>query len=314
MTQQVTPVPEGAETATVRPTYPLDRIGPGAASLALLTAVLWGGNQVAIKVGLEGMPPLAMAAVRFTLGWCVVALAARITGCSVRLNRREIKPLMGLCALFVVQIATLNIGTAHTSASRSTVLITTYPFFTALFAHLLIPGDRVSARQLGGMALAFGGIVALFADTFIAPTGAGLHGDIIVLGSASLLGLRQVVIKRLTAGLHPYKVLFWQALLSLPVFAVASVLIEGSAGYAWSRGSILGVLYQGVVIAGGCFIIIVSLLSRHSAGKLAVFAFVTPAVGVLLSAWITGDPLTAGLLLGTALVGTGVTIGTWRRG
>ena len=61
------------------PTYSLEKIGPGAASLALLTAVLWGGNQVAIKVGLEGMPPLAMAAARFGIGWLVVAAAAVLT-------------------------------------------------------------------------------------------------------------------------------------------------------------------------------------------------------------------------------------------
>ena len=39
-----------------------DRIGAGAASLALLASLLWGGNQVFIKIGLVGMPPLAMAA------------------------------------------------------------------------------------------------------------------------------------------------------------------------------------------------------------------------------------------------------------
>ena len=40
-----------------------------------------------------------------------------------------------------------------------------------------------------------------------------------VAASGLLLGLRQVVIKRLVQGLNPYQVLFWQAMLSLPLFA-----------------------------------------------------------------------------------------------
>lgn len=288
--------------------YHLDHIGPSAAGLALLTAVLWGGNQVAIKVGLEGLPPLAMAVARFAIGWLIVAVAAAISGCRVRLIPGEFGGLAILCLVFVVQIATLNIGTQHTTASRSIVLISAYPFFTALFAHLLIPGDRLSTRQIAGLVLAFGGIVALFADSLAWTATGYLLGDAIVLLSGCLLGLRQVVIKRLVADAHPYKVLYWQALLSLPVFALASLVFEGTDGYAWSLRAAAGVLYQGVVVAGACFIILVHLLSRHSAGRLGAFGFVTPPVGVLLSLWITGDQITTGLLASMALVAAGVTV------
>ena len=41
-----------------------DAIGVRAGALALLMAVLWGGNTVAIKAGLVGLPPAAMAALR----------------------------------------------------------------------------------------------------------------------------------------------------------------------------------------------------------------------------------------------------------
>ena len=271
--------------------------------------MLWGGNQVAIKVGLGGMPPLAMAAARFAIGWLVVAAAAALTRERVRLDAGEWRPLAGLCVLFVVQIATLNVGTSHTSASRSIVLISAYPFFTATFAHLLIPGDRLTRRQVAGMALSFAGIVCMFAESFAWTMTDYLVGDAVVLLSAALLGLRQVVLKHLVADAHPYKVLFWQALMSLPVFVAASWVVEGGVDtYVWSWRVAAGVLYQGVVVAGVCFIILVSLLSRHSAGKLGAFGFVTPVVGVALSLWITGDQLTMGLVGSMALVGAGIAV------
>ena len=272
--------------------------------------MLWGGNQVAIKVGLEGMPPLAAA--RFSIGWVVVATAAAITRQPIGLEAGQWRPLAGLCLLFVVQIATLNIGTLHTSASRSIVLISAYPFFTAVSAHVLIPGDRLTRRQVLGMVLSFTGILFMFAESFVWTATQHLLGDAVVLLSAALLGLRQVVIKRLVADAHPYKVLYWQALMSLPVFVGLSLIVEGTAGYEWSWRAAAGVLYQGVVVAGACFIILVFLLSRHSAGRLSVFGFLTPVVGVALSMWITGDEPTVGLVGSMALVGFGILI-TQRR-
>lgn len=263
---------------------------------------------MAIKVGLEGMPPLALAAARFGIGWVVVAMAAAVTRQPIALAAGEWKPLAGLCLLFVVQIATLNIGTLHTSASRSIVLISAYPFFTAICAHLLIPGDRLTRRQVAGMALSFTGIMCMFAESFAWTATQYLIGDAFVLLSAALLGLRQVVLKRLVAEAHPYKVLYWQALMSLPVFVGFSLLVEGTAGYEWSWRAAAGVLYQGVVVAGACFIILVFLLSRHSAGRLGVFGFLTPVVGVALSMWITGDEPTVGLLGSMALVGFGILV------
>lgn len=271
--------------------------------------MLWGGNQVAIKVGLEAMPPLAMAAARFGLGWAVVALAAALARQRVALDPGQWRPLAGLGVLFVVQIATLNIGTMHTSASRSIVLISAYPFFTATFAHLLIPGDQLSRRQIVGMVLSFSGIVAMFAESFAWTMTDYLLGDAVVLLSGALLGLRQVVLKRLVADAHPYKVLFWQALMSLPVFVIASWALEpGPDTWLWSWRAAAGVLYQGVVVAGACFIILVSLLSRHSAGRLGAFGFVTPVVGVALSLWITGDVITVGLVGSMTLVASGIVV------
>ena len=49
-------------------------VGLKAGALALLASILWGGNQVFIKVGLDGIPPLAMAGLRFVLGVLALAL------------------------------------------------------------------------------------------------------------------------------------------------------------------------------------------------------------------------------------------------
>jgi len=265
-----------------------ERIGLKAGSLALLAVVLWGGNSVSIKIGLAGMPPVAMAGARFLLGALTVAVGALLSGIPLRVPTTRWTGLAGLGLLFCVQIALLNVGTHLTNASRSTVLICTYPFFTAFFAHFMVSGDRLSASKVTGLLLSFAGVVLVFAESL----GTGyLLGDALVLISGMLLGLRQVVIKRLVSGLHPFQVVFWQAALSLPVFAGASALFERHTVWEPSPSVIGAVLFQGVVIAGFCFILMASLLKRHRASTLGAFGFVTPIFGGLLSVRLRGEEL-----------------------
>ena len=284
-----------------------ERLNTRATLINLLTAILWGGNSVSIKLGLEGIPPLFLAGSRFLLGGLVVYIWARLLKLELRLDPNERRRILGLVLIFLTQIYLLNAGTAHTLASRSTIFISAYPFFTALFAHLFIPGDRISIRKVTGMGLAFLGVVLVFAESLALNELQYLLGDVMVLASASLLGARQVYLKRLTQNMHPGKVLIWQAAPSLPIFFLLSALFETQTIQLDTR--VVGaVFYQGFVVAGFCFILLTSLLQRHSASQLSVFGFITPIIGVVISNLLLGDPISPGILLSLGLVGIGITI------
>ena len=283
-----------------------DRLGLQAASIALLAALLWGGNAVFIKMGLQGVPPMASAVIRFVLGTAVVLSVVLVTGISLRLRRDQWPGMALLTLIFFSQISLLHIGTDYTTASRSTVMICAHPIFVAVGAHFFVPGDRLNGGRLLGLVLAFAGIVLVFGDALTLQ--ASLYGDALVLASAVLLGMRQVVLKRLVQDLGPYPVLFWQAVPTLPVFALLSLWFERDATYVWSGPVIGALLYQGLVVAGLCFIIWVSLMRRHSASRLGAFSFATPICGVLLSAWLLDEELTGMLLVSVALVAVGITV------
>jgi drug/metabolite transporter (DMT)-like permease len=285
-----------------------DSIGVRAGALALLMAVLWGGNTVAIKAGLVGLPPAAMAALRFIIGALTVWVGALFVGIPVRVPRAVWQGLAGLGVLFTVQIWLLNAGTQYTTAGRSGVLINVYPFFLTLFSHFFIPGDPLTVAKSIGLVFSFSGVFLLFAESVSLADTDYVLGDLMVATSGMLLGLRQVVIKRLVQGLHPFQVLFWQAVLSLPIFAVWSLLFERDAHYEMSAAVVGGVLYQGLVVAGLCFILLVFLIRHHSASRLGVFSFATPIVGVLLSAWLLGEEISPVLWMSVVLVALGIIV------
>ena len=281
-------------------------------ALALLLAFLWGGNSLAIKVGLQDFPPMALAFLRFVIGLIVIGGWALFRRIPLRLRRGELPRLLLLTTIFILQIICLNTGTLYTSASRSTIFINVYPFFTALFAHVWIPGERLSFTKTLGIIVAFSGVFVTVAPE-LGQGETSVIGDIIVLVSGCFLGLRVVVTKLLIQSIHPYRLLAWLLTLSLPFYVVASLVLERGEPMQLTLSAALALLYQGGVIAGFCFLAWTAILERYSASKLVVLFFATPLSGVLFSHLILGDELTISLLGGAALVAAGIYLVNMRR-
>ena len=287
---------------------------PAIVALVTLLALLWGGNSVFIKVGLRAMPPLALTTVRLALGLAVIGGWALVRRIPLRLQPGELLPHAALAGLFLVQVLALHAGTHFTLAAHSTVMMSTYPLFTSLFAHLLIAGDRLTPRTVVGLALGFAGVLATFAPELIAggvPTSAA--GSAVVLGSAAMLGLRTAVSKRMLHTVGAEKLLFWMLLLSLPAAAALSLLAGDTAHLRFDIGGLLAIGYVGVVIAGFCFLAWTAILARYRASRLTVMFFATPLSGTFLSWWITGDRLGPGLLLGALLVAAAIFVNASER-
>lgn len=278
-----------------------------AVGLALLIYLLWGGNNLAIKVAVESIPPLAAAGIRFTLAMLFLAGWARAKRVSLRLGPGELRSLAILSALFLVQIATLNIGQKLTSAVRGTVFLAAHPLFIALFASLFIPGDRLGKLKLSGLLLAFAGILVTFAEGFRAEPGR-LLGDLVIIVSAILLGGRLVYLKLLVQRIPVPRTLFWQATLAVPIFYLLSAILERGLWGPVGASHILAMGYQGLVIAGFGFAANAWLLEHFRASDVAAYVFTTPLWGVLLCWLILGDPLTIHVVAGVALVALGIAV------
>ena len=276
------------------------------ALLALLLSLFWGANPVAIKLGLEDAPPLRLAWMRFVLGGAVITLWAWLTGrfAGLRLERAELSPLLAVTALFVAQIGSMNIGTALTSAAHAAIILNLYAVHTVLLSHFVIPGDRLTARRLLGVIVAYGGIVVLFVRQ-TGPATSSLLGDGIMFVSGFVLAERTVYLARVVHRLEPVKLLLAQATLGSAVFIAASALTE-SAPTAWTTRLALSLVYQGVLIAGFNFIANLWLLGRYRPSNLAAFFLTQPIFGVAIAALIAGDRLTADLLIACLAVAVGI--------
>ena len=279
-----------------------------AAIAAIILSILWGGNTPAIKIALEGVPPLALAGVRFIMGAVTVLVWVLWSRIPLKPNRQERQLLFFLLLLFVLQIYTLHAGTDFTLAAHAGVFVLTAPLFVTLLAHFFLPGDRLNPYKIAGLSLSFAGIVVIFAEGFLVSATDYLIGDAIVILSGFLLGARQVFTKTLTQSIHPARLLFWQATLSVPVFFILSLIFEDLDSIYLDTRIVLSIVYQGVIVAGLCFIFWTLLLHRYNASRLSVFGFVSPIAGVILSHFLLGEPITNALIIGGLLVAAGIAV------
>lgn len=274
--------------------------------IVLLLAALWGGNVVAIKIGLRGIPPLAAAGIRFAVALPLIALWARLRRIPLKPRAGEIIPILVVGLIFTVQIALLNWGTRLTLAGRAAVILHTYPVFVAFLAHFMIPGDRLTWYKLVGMIVAFAGIVAVFWEKLAIGTGGTVSGDLLCLGSGFLLGLLNVLIKRTVQTIDEARLLVWEMIIAVPLFFTLHALFDGGSALVFSPDVITALFYQVVIVGVFCFLTWFSILKRHSPSRLTVLFFTAPLWGLLASYLLLGEGISIGLAVGAGMVALGI--------
>ncbi len=276
-------------------------------ALVLLIVTLVGSGSLAVKIGLQGFPPLKMALFRSTLGLVFVGGLGLYFGMSMRLRFEELPRLLLIAALYILHTITINIGTQLTTASRSTIFFTLYPLFVVVFGHFWLPGDRLSVRNTLGVLTAFGGVFVTLSPNLQGET-AYLIGDLIVTLSACFLALRITLTKLFVQDIYPYRLLVWMLGLSALCFLCLSYIFERGQPIEWTLTSGTALIYQGWIHTGFCFLVLTSVLRKYKASKLVVFSFLMPVSGVSLSYLLLGDELTLSVLVGTGLVAAGIYI------
>jgi drug/metabolite transporter (DMT)-like permease len=277
-------------------------------ALAILVSILWGGNLVSIRIGVDSVPPLWSAFWRMAVGVVIVTAWALHRGVRIRPAKGEVWPLFGLGVLFTAQIGLLNSGTAMTSPAFGVVILNCYAVFANITGHFFPGMERpINGVRALGLALALSGMAVLTFGQGVSKLAPNpVMGNVLLILSAMLLGVRQIYTRWLVQHIEPTRTVVWQMACSVPLFLAIAAVSQPPVYGRVTRQAVAAISYQGVVIAGICFIVWAELLKRHAAGTLSMFAFLVPITGIVLSSFFFGEPLRLTLLAGGILVLAGV--------
>jgi drug/metabolite transporter (DMT)-like permease len=269
----------------------------------LIVYVVWGSTYLAQKVGLEGLPPLTMNAIRF-----LVAGALLYAYCRSRRMPNPDRPQWRAGAIQGLLLPAAGTGGAAWAEQWLSSGVTA--LFLASIPLWIVLGRRVVDHEKITWPVALGLFAGFAGVTLLArPSGGGDAIAIAVaLGGALCWGLGTVYAGHAP---RPASALMASAIEMLCAGVVLAVL-SGVTG-EWSRidvttRSALAVVYLivfGSLIAYTAY----TWLLDHVAPRIAgTYAFVNPVVAVVLGWWLLSEPLTVRTLLATGVIAVGVAL------
>ncbi len=277
---------------------------PRGALFMLLSAFGFSVMTLSVKLLGERIPTLQVVFVRGVFTVAVTWVLLSREGVSPWGNRRGALVLRGLFG--VVALACFYAATMRLPLAEVTVLHYTNPIFTALFAAFLLR-ERVGARLLVGLLAGFAGVAALAGPAFLGREGAIRAENLpwvgVALLSAVLAALAYITVRDLRRTEHPLVVVFWFALVMIPVSVAPSVV-------AWvpPTPKEWGILLLVAVSAQFGQIYLTHGLSVLPAARAMAIGYVQVAFAVLWGTVVFGDAPGAASVVGIALIVVGAVL------
>ena len=254
--------------------------------LALAIVLVWGTNFVVIRLGLNALPPLFYATLRFV--FVLIPAILFLPRPKVRLSNLA---FYGLC-IGVVQFGLLFIAMeGQISPALASLVIQTQVFFT-IGLSIWRTGEKIRPHQVGALALAVAGMGVIAANTGQGITIAGVA--LVLLAALGWAMGNQASREAGQVNMLAYVV--WAAPFAVPPLFLLSLAMEGPAAIAdgirhaglatW--GAVLWQSVGNTLFGYTCW---AWLLSRYPAATVAPMSLLVPVFGFASSAIILHESL-----------------------
>jgi drug/metabolite transporter (DMT)-like permease len=266
--------------------------------------IVWGSSFLAIRVGLETIPPFLLAAIRFTTAGALLYLWTRWHGVPTP-SRREWRSatLLGTI-LFLASYGLLFWAEQRVASGMAAVLFATMQLWVMAFEAFVFKVRSFTGGAIAGAFTGLAGVVVLTwhgsAQNLSDPLSSAL-----VLLSAVLWAFGSLCTSRLRLPESKSMSAAIQMLVGgLLLFVPAAISGEFSS-VAWSQIGMRSLVSLGYLIFMAsllAFTAYVWLMQHESMSKIATYGYVNPVIAVFVGYFLGGEPLTKQTLAGTALV------------
>ena len=268
-----------------------------------ILALCWGSSFVAIEIGLEHVPPLLFAGLRYALAGAIIFGYAAVVTDRVRPADRGEWLAVLVAGGFVIALyhGLLYIGELYVPGAIAATVVSTAPILTVAFAGVLLPEERLGPLGIVGFVLGLIGVLFV-----VQPSPTALDGDVIVgaafvFASAVAFALGGVLVRPIESNLPLEALQAWAMLIGAGVLLGGAVLRgESVAAIELTTTAVLSYVYLTFVSGVFAFLLYFELLERAGATQVNLVGYAEPAVAIVVSWFLFGtvvDSLTiVGLL------------------
>jgi drug/metabolite transporter (DMT)-like permease len=272
---------------------------------------IWGSSWLAIKVGLDFLPPFLFAGVRFAVASLFLMFLVPLLHARIPKDRSSWTVMIFLGIFQITLVYGLVFwGEQYISSGLTAVLSATLPLFVVVFAHVSIKAEPITRRKVLGVIVAFMGVAAIFwrdlASAQVSTIQFSLLGSLAIVGSAALGAVGNVVAKKYAGGIDPSANVLIQSVVGAVSLLFVGMVTEQGSVLRLVPTVIAAVLYLGVVGSALAFVGWYWLLTKTTATNSSLVLFVTPIVALALGWLVLQEAVEPVVALGTFLILSGV--------
>jgi len=275
---------------------------------ALFTVVIWGGSPLMTKLSTDTIGGFDLAMMRTVASIPFAVLLIVLMRLKLPRHGRDLFDIVAVAITGLIGFPVLfTMGVAYTTAGHTAVAAAATPVFAGLLE------ATVNRRWPGwgwwtGVSVAFAGAVILIVEAVgLSTAGATWQGDLLVIGGGFSAALSFVFGGRLTPRFGAPAVTMWSVVISsfilLPILMTRVSIAEFEALPVMGWVSILYLSAGSSVFA---YVTWFYALSRGGIGRMSVWQFALPVVGIVLAAVFLREPLTPLLVAATVVILLGV--------
>lgn len=276
----------------------------------LVLCGIWGSTWLFIKLGLEDLPPLTFAGIRFVISCAIVFSIIRIRGLQLPRARADwiLLAVTGILS-FGFNYGLVFWGEQHISSGLAALLQATLPAFGLVFAHFHLPAERLSWTKIGGVVLGVCGVAVVFSNQLAVAGRQALAGCIALILSAACAAYSNVLVKAHGKHLNPAIMAAGQMFFGLLLLLAVGLPLEGNPfRFHWTTMALIALVYLAVVGSVIAFLLYYWLVQNMDVTKSMLIALVTPVVAVILGMIVLNEEFGWRTLAGGAMIISGIAL------
>ena len=274
---------------------------PGLVLGCTFACLLWGSAFPCIKIGysLFGIAStdvasiIAFAGARFLISGALVAVGMSIARRHPFVPARRDWPCAIKLSVFqtILQYLLFYIGLSRCSGVTSSIIEASSTFIVVLLAAYAFRTERMTGAKVLGCILGFAGVLIVNLSGHTGGLSFRLDGEGLVFLSTFAAGMSSNLCKRYSADHDPVLLSGWQFAIGGAAMLAAGVAAGGRiapAPGANSAAAIALLVYMGFISAAA-YSAWSATIAANDVSRVAVFGFVNPIFGVILSAILLGE-------------------------
>ncbi|MGH8807592.1 MAG: DMT family transporter, partial [Noviherbaspirillum sp.] len=267
----------------------------------LLLGAIWGTSFMLMRIASPALGPLLTTFLRALLGGVALYLFARSRGIDFawRSNARTYL-IIGLFNT-AIPFALFAWSALHIPSAYMATMNSLAPIFTGLFGFLLL-AERLTAARMAACVLGLSGVAVLVGVGPTTVTPLVVLGVLAGMGAATCYGFAATYTRMNASGIPSLAAATGSQLLaSLALLPLAMTDVPHALASA-TASSLVAVTILGVLCTGLAYALFFHLIATEGASKAITVTFLVPATASIWAWLFLGEPVTAGTVIGIAIV------------